>query len=131
MRCFSYPVPLLCQMLAIFRSGYYTWRQRPPSRRALEDTRLEVEIKAAHPKCFIGKSSLFPSLKIILIKIIRFSKYHDEPKGEIMTPDINVAKALFNVRCNIHYHSHYHPSNVGIARRMNSSNNGTVKAISP
>ena len=45
----SYPVPLLCQMLSISRSGYYnTWRQRPPSRRALEDTRLEVEIKAAH-----------------------------------------------------------------------------------
>lgn len=44
----SYPVPLLCQMLSISRSGYYSWRRRPPSRRALEDTRLEVEIKAAH-----------------------------------------------------------------------------------
>jgi len=44
----SYPLPLLCQMLSISRSGYYTWRQRPPSHRALEDTRFEVEIKAAH-----------------------------------------------------------------------------------
>lgn len=35
-------------MLSISRSGYYSWHRRPPSRRALEDTRLEVEIKAAH-----------------------------------------------------------------------------------
>ena len=35
-------------MLSVSRSGYYAWRQRPPSQKALEDNRLEVEIKAAH-----------------------------------------------------------------------------------
>lgn len=44
----SYPMPLLCQMLSISRSCYYTWKQRPLSRRTLEDTGFEVKIKAAH-----------------------------------------------------------------------------------
>ena len=33
-------VPMLCRMLRVSPSGYYAWRRRGPSRRALEDARL-------------------------------------------------------------------------------------------
>jgi transposase InsO family protein len=44
----NYPVPLLCRVLGVSASGYHAWRNRPPSRRTLEEARLEVEIRAAH-----------------------------------------------------------------------------------
>lgn len=44
----QYPLPLLCCVLDVSASGYHAWRRRPPSRRAQEEARLEVEIKAAH-----------------------------------------------------------------------------------
>jgi putative transposase len=43
-----YPIPLMCRVLGVSPSGYHAWRNRPPSRRAREDARLEIEIKAAH-----------------------------------------------------------------------------------
>ncbi|MGI6655588.1 MAG: IS3 family transposase [Desulfobulbus sp.] len=43
-----YPLPLLCRVLTVSASGYHAWRKRPPSRRAREEARLEIEIKAAH-----------------------------------------------------------------------------------
>ena len=41
-------VPMLCRMLRVSRSGYYAWRRREPSRRALEDARLGTLVVAAH-----------------------------------------------------------------------------------
>jgi len=43
-----YPVRLLCRCLAVSRAGFYAWRRRAPSPRALEDTQLSVEIRASH-----------------------------------------------------------------------------------
>ncbi len=43
-----YPLPVPCRVLAVSASGYHAWRNRPPSRRAREEARLEIEIKAAH-----------------------------------------------------------------------------------
>lgn len=44
----EYSVPLMCRIYGVSASGYYAWLGRPPSKRTQEDTRLEVEIKAAH-----------------------------------------------------------------------------------
>ena len=44
----TYPLGLLCRVLRVSRSGYYAWFVRPPSKRAREDGRLGIEIKAAH-----------------------------------------------------------------------------------
>ena len=44
----TYPLALVCRVLGVSRSGYYGWLRRPPSKRAQEDGRLEIEIKAAH-----------------------------------------------------------------------------------
>ena len=45
-----YPVPLMSRVLDVSASGYYAWLQRPPSKRAREEVRLEVEIRAAHKR---------------------------------------------------------------------------------
>lgn len=46
----QYPVAAMCRVLDVSESGYHAWRKRPPSPRAQENTRLEVEIKAAHER---------------------------------------------------------------------------------
>ncbi len=45
-----YPVSLMCRVLSVSASGYYAWLDRPPSKRAQEKTRLEIEIRAAHER---------------------------------------------------------------------------------
>jgi putative transposase len=46
----KYPLALLCQVLEMSRSGYYAWLARPLSKRAQDEERLEIEIKAAHKR---------------------------------------------------------------------------------
>jgi len=48
-----FPVRLMCQMLSVSPSGYYGWRDRPPSMRAQENTALAANIK----KMFDDESS--------------------------------------------------------------------------
>jgi putative transposase len=45
---FRYGIPSMCDFLKVSKSGYYRWLHRGVSRRAREEGRLEVEIKAAH-----------------------------------------------------------------------------------
>ena len=46
----QYPVPLVRLVLSVPASGYYDWLDRPLSKWAREETRLEIEIKAAHKR---------------------------------------------------------------------------------
>lgn len=46
----QFSVGKMCRVLGVSRSGYYAWRQRPPSRRKQANERLLVEIKAIHAK---------------------------------------------------------------------------------
>jgi transposase InsO family protein len=45
-----YCVALMSRVLDVSASGYHAWLHRPLSRRAQEEARLEVEIKAAHKR---------------------------------------------------------------------------------
>ena len=45
-----YPLPFLRGVFKVSSSSYYAWLNRKPSKRAKEDARLEVEIKAAHKR---------------------------------------------------------------------------------
>lgn len=44
----EFPVDLLCEVLAVSRSGYYAWRDRPASAQAQRRERLVEQIEAAH-----------------------------------------------------------------------------------
>jgi transposase InsO family protein len=46
----KHPVALLCELLAVSRSGYYRWRERRPSLRQRDDARLAAQIAAAHAR---------------------------------------------------------------------------------
>lgn len=46
----QHPVATMCRILGVSESGYHAWRTRPPSVRAQEEKRLEVEISAAHQR---------------------------------------------------------------------------------
>src|SRR5580658_8218685 len=43
-----YPVALLCRVLDVSRSGFYAWRKRAASPRAVEDQRLTLEVSAIY-----------------------------------------------------------------------------------
>lgn len=43
-----FAVTRLCAVLGVSRSGYYEWRDRPESRRAIEDRQLLRDIRAVH-----------------------------------------------------------------------------------
>ena len=47
---FRYGIGVMCRILQVSKSGYYKWLNRKPSKRVLEEGRLEVEIKAAHQR---------------------------------------------------------------------------------
>ena len=44
----TWPVAVMCEVLAVSRSGFYAWKVRPAPPRAREDAHLVVEIQAAH-----------------------------------------------------------------------------------
>ncbi len=44
----EYPIALMCRVLDVSRSGYYAWRERPPSTREMADQKLLEKIKAVH-----------------------------------------------------------------------------------
>ncbi|OPY66952.1 MAG: Integrase core domain protein [Syntrophorhabdus sp. PtaU1.Bin050] len=46
----TFPLPLLCRVLEVSRSGYYAWLIRPASKRRQDEGRLEIEIMAAHKR---------------------------------------------------------------------------------
>jgi len=55
----------MCRVLKVSRSGYYGWLNRKPSRREIENNRLEVAIKAEHyaQKEKYGPERLKPELE--------------------------------------------------------------------
>lgn len=44
----NYSVSMLCKVLKVSRSGYYAWRDRPPSRRDRENAALIEQIRQIH-----------------------------------------------------------------------------------
>lgn len=45
-----YPVSVLCRVLGVSRSGYYDWKERPPSKREQEDEALTGRISEIHQR---------------------------------------------------------------------------------
>jgi transposase InsO family protein len=60
-----YPVSVLCRVLEVERSGFYAWRSRQESARAVENRRLAVEVRAAFDenKRVYGSPRVFHALR--------------------------------------------------------------------
>jgi putative transposase len=43
-----FPIAYMCRQLGVSKSGFYAWRSRPPSKRALADAQLGVTIRQIH-----------------------------------------------------------------------------------
>jgi len=43
-----WPVRMICRVLGVSPSGYYAWRRRPESGRAVANRALPAEIRAVH-----------------------------------------------------------------------------------
>jgi transposase InsO family protein len=46
----DFPISFMCRHLQVSTSGYYAWRSRPPSQRAVDDAVLSVRIAAIHER---------------------------------------------------------------------------------
>jgi hypothetical protein len=46
----NFPVAVLCKVLRVSRSGYYAWRDRPPSGRSRQDATLSAKIYEIHQR---------------------------------------------------------------------------------
>lgn len=46
----KHPLGVLCEVLAVSRSGYYHWQKRGPTKRQRDDARLAEQIAAAHAR---------------------------------------------------------------------------------
>ena len=46
----GFPVSVLCSVLGVSRSGYYAWKERPPSRRSRQDAALTDKIREIHQR---------------------------------------------------------------------------------
>lgn len=46
----NFSVVLMCRALGVSECGFHAWRDRTPSKRSVENARLEVEILAAHQR---------------------------------------------------------------------------------
>ena len=44
----NYPLTVLCRVLQVSRSGFYAWRRRKPSKREVQDRKLQTEVAAIH-----------------------------------------------------------------------------------
>jgi putative transposase len=44
----NFPIPLMCRLLGVSKSGYYDWRDRQPSNRSREDAALSAKIRQIH-----------------------------------------------------------------------------------
>jgi putative transposase len=68
-----FPVQRLCRLMAVSTSGYYAWRRRPPSRRALADEQLLATIRQIHAEtheCY-GYRRVFRALLALRHKVGR------------------------------------------------------------
>ena len=61
----QYSVAQLCRVLEVAPSGYYAWRHRPPSPRALANAMLTEQIRAIHERshCTYGAPRVHADLR--------------------------------------------------------------------
>jgi putative transposase len=69
----SFSVPLMCRVLGVSRSGYYDWKDRPPSKRSQQDAALSERIREIHhrSRATYGSPRVHAELRAIGIRTSR------------------------------------------------------------
>jgi putative transposase len=69
----SFPVQFMCRMLGVSRSGYYGWRDRPPSKRSRENAALAEKIHEIHERSrkTYGSPRVYAELRSLGIRCSR------------------------------------------------------------
>ena len=69
----KHPVRLMCPVLKVSTSGYYAWRQRPPSSRTREDARLWPHLERIHKEShrIYGYRRVYEALVALALKASR------------------------------------------------------------
>jgi putative transposase len=69
----SFSVPLMCRVLSVSRSGYYDWKDRPPSHRSQQDAVLTEKIHEIHhrSRATYGSPRVHAELRAIGIRCSR------------------------------------------------------------
>lgn len=79
----EFVVTLMCRVLAVSSSGYYTWRKRPYSRREMANQELLKAIKRAHEESYgtYGSPRIYEEIKENIScsenRVARLMKKHD------------------------------------------------------
>jgi len=86
----DFPVQRLCAVLGVSRSGYYAWRERPPSQRDQDDTVLTQQLKRiwqANRRCY-GAPRIHAELKDqgVAISRKRVARLMQQAHLQVMPP---------------------------------------------
>jgi putative transposase len=80
----QYPVEVLCRVMAVARSGFYAWCQRPMNRRAQQNQHLLAQIQLCHREskgCYgsprIHRDLCAQGLRISRHRVARLMRLHD------------------------------------------------------
>lgn len=64
-------VAVLCRLIGVSRSGYYAWRNRPPSERARFDAGLQRSRRSTATQTNYGDPRVYPELRATGIRCAR------------------------------------------------------------
>ena len=74
----EYPVEICCQILEVSRAGYYAWRDRPASMRAIRQEQLAQKIKTVHEQ----NRRVYGSPRVFRVLIAQGEKGEREHRGQ-------------------------------------------------
>src|SRR3712207_7620368 len=106
-------VPLLCRLLGVSRSGYYAWRNRPPSERARFDAVLLEKIEMIHrnSRTTYGAPRVHAELRAIGIRcarkrVARLMRRADRKSTRLNSSHANISYAVFCLKKKKKNHTH-------------------------
>ena len=93
-----FPIEMMCKVLGVSRSGFYSWLKRKPSKRAVENENLMEQIRVIHRKSkgTYGSPRISEELKKSYVHVSRRRVARLMKKANIQTKNKKRFKATTN-----------------------------------